>query len=154
MKKLDVIGIKFGRLTVLEEAGKDRYGNRLVRCVCDCGNDIICRPSNLNSERTKSCGCARRKPKDKNQRLYRIWIGMRQRCYNQVSSAYKHYGARGICVCDEWKNSFEMFENWAVNNGYKETLSIDRIDVNGNYEPHNCRWVTMKVQNNNKRVFA
>ena len=84
-------------------------------------------------------------------RLYRIWSHMIRRCYKQKSNDYKNYGARGIIICDDWKNSFLNFYDWSMCNGYNDTLSIDRIDVNGNYEPDNCRWVTSKIQGNNKR---
>lgn len=85
-------------------------------------------------------------------RLYRIWSHMIRRCYKQKSNDYKNYGARGIIICDDWKNSFLNFYDWSMCNGYNDTLSIDRIDVNGNYEPDNCRWVDLTVQNNNKRT--
>ena len=84
-------------------------------------------------------------------RLYRLWLGIKYRCYHKKFEKYKYYGGRGIKVCDEWLNSFESFENWAQQNGYNDNLTIDRIDVNGNYEPSNCRWTTQEVQQNNKR---
>lgn len=84
-------------------------------------------------------------------RLYSIYTSMKSRCYYKRNKEYKNYGARGIVICEEWLNSFEAFYSWAMNNGYKDNLTIDRINVNGNYEPNNCRWVTMKIQNNNRR---
>ncbi len=86
------------------------------------------------------------------KRLYQIWADMKRRCYTKYRENYKYYGARGIEVCDEWKNNFESFKEWALANGYKEHLTIDRIDVNGNYEAQNCRWCTVAEQNNNKRT--
>lgn len=165
----DIIGLRFGRLTAMEYIGKDKYGNRKVRCVCDCGNEITCRAASLTAGASQSCGCARlcignrkkqgtekleKSPKRKNakkpDRLYRIWVAMKQRCYNPNHRAYKYYGARGITVCDKWKNGSKVFKEWALANGYKENLTIDRIDIDGNYEPSNCRWITQAEQNNNR----
>lgn len=84
-------------------------------------------------------------------RLYRAWDSMKARCYRKTTAPYKNYGDRGIIVCEEWRESFIAFRDWALANGYVEGLSLDRIDPNGNYEPKNCRWVTMKVQENNRR---
>lgn len=84
-------------------------------------------------------------------KFYQVWNGIKQRCYNQNNKQYKNYGGRGIKVCDEWVNNFELFYDWALNNGYEDGLQIDRIDVNGNYEPSNCRWVDRYVNNNNRR---
>lgn len=154
MKRLELCGMRFGHLVVIEDAGQDSYGNRLVRCTCDCGNEVICRPATLKTGHQKSCGCSRKRLPEDNRRgtrIYRIWVAMRQRCYNQVSSSYKWYGALGVRVCEEWKEDFDAFKKWALENGYQEDLSIDRINVNGDYEPRNCRWVNMTIQNNNKR---
>ena len=84
-------------------------------------------------------------------RLYKIWIGMKKRCYNPRSNAYERYGGRGIGIYQEWLNDFMSFYNWSMENGYNDNLSIDRIDVNGNYEPSNCRWATIDEQSSNKR---
>ena len=96
----------------------------------------------LGNNNHKKHGCA-------NTRLYNIWKTMRQRCFNKNNVKYQNYGGRGISICEEW-NDFLSFKEWAINNGYSEVLTIDRIDVNGNYEPSNCRWVTLEMQANNK----
>ena len=85
-----------------------------------------------------------------NSRLYNIWLHMKGRCYRKTDDHYEHYGEKGITMCDEWKNDFKAFYDWAMSNGYADNLTIDRINVNGNYEPSNCRWVTMKEQCNNR----
>lgn len=107
---------------------------------------------------TKSCGCIKSEMDltrnkthgESNTRLYRIWKRMRQRCNDVNSSDYSHYGGRGICVCDEWQNDYHAFRNWAMANGYNDQLTLDRIDVDGSYNPDNCRFVTMKTQSNNR----
>lgn len=113
--------------------------------------------NNLRRGYSKSCGCyIRDYPPNKTHgmsytRLFKIWAGMIKRCTNKNSYAYKYYGARGICVCEGWVNSFESFRDWSMANGYSDSLSIDRIDVNGNYEPDNCRWTDAITQMNNTR---
>ena len=86
-----------------------------------------------------------------NNRLYKIYQMMKDRCYNKNSTSYKYYGARSITICDEWLNGFDVFYNWAMNNGYRDDLTLDRVDLNGNYEPDNCQWATPKQQANNRR---
>ena len=142
---------KYGRLIIVEERK-----NKLL-CLCDCGNTKEIYKYDVLSGRTKSCGCLQRERTSKantkhgkhNNRLYNIWCGMKQRCYYKNHVRYSRYGGRGITVCDEWVNSFKAFYNWAIENGYKEGLSIDRIDNDGNYEPCNCRWVDYKTQYEN-----
>ena len=151
--KKDLTGQRFGRLTVLEFVStEDRHTYWL--CKCDCGKFVTVQGSHLNTSRAKSCGCFRSDFRlihgNSNIRLYRIWRSMKNRCNNPKNYAYKNYGGRGITVCDEWENDFTKFRDWAMSHGYADNLSIDRIDVNGNYEPENCRWTEMKTQQRNK----
>lgn len=149
--KIDISGERYGKLAVIKML-PNTIGDAKFECKCDCGNKIIVRAPELKNNKTKSCGCLLRKSSGlSGDRIYREWINIRQRCKNKKHTSYKDYGGRGIEVCDEWDDSFINFYEWAINNGYTDDLSIDRIDVNGNYEPSNCRWVTIKQQNNNKR---
>ena len=154
-KRLDLTGQRFGRLIVIEIYKKDKQHHYYYKCKCDCGNYKVVADYNLRNNSTKSCGCLSRENKIKhnksNTKLYRKYYAMKQRCYNSKYSRYFDYGGRGIKICDEWKNNFMSFYNWAINNGYQENLSIDRIDVNGNYCPENCRWITMEEQQSNTR---
>ena len=159
-KIVDLTGQRFGRLIVLEFA-EIRKNKSYWKCQCDCGNIKIISATSLKSEKTKSCGCLRKevtkirgekniKHNKTNTRLFRIFLGMKSRCYYTKNIGYKNYGGKGIKVCDEWLNDFMNFYNWAMSNGYSQGLTIDRINNDGNYEPNNCRWITMKEQENNR----
>lgn len=155
----DIVGQTFGYLTVLKFVPQPDKKESYWFCVCECGNSVMVRKSNLISGSTISCGCYGRENLKKvrvkhggsETRLYSIWEKMKERCYGKRSKNYYNYGGRGINVCEEWKNNFDEFRKWATINGYKDDLTLDRIDVNGNYEPSNCRWATIKEQNRNKR---
>jgi len=147
----DLIGEKYGKLTVVERVS-NKNGHTRLRCVCECGNEIIVFTSNLKKHKYPSCNeCrepARKKHGMSGTRLFNIWVNMRQRCMNPKSSSHKSYYDKGITICDEWMN-FDNFKNWSFANGYREDLSIDRIDSNKCYCPENCRWADIVTQNNN-----
>jgi hypothetical protein len=154
-KFIDVTGQRFGRLVVTSIYCKGKTSKWV--CQCDCGKTTIVSSQNLRNGHTKSCGCynsnmttlRNTRHGQSNTRLYKIWKGIKKRCYNQNSEKYPDYGGRGITVCPEWRD-FITFRDWALSNGYGDNLSIDRINVNMNYEPSNCRWATSKEQANNK----
>lgn len=159
-KLKDLTGQRFGNLVVVELVSKPPMKNAMWKCKCDCGNNnVVVYGQSLTRGKTKSCGCMKGEYVSKNKtkhgkrytRIYSIWSGMKSRCFLETDLDFLNYGGRGITVCDEWKDNFELFYNWAINNGYEENLTIDRINVNSNYEPNNCRWITSAEQNRNRR---
>ena len=156
----DITGNVYGRLTVvsLEEL---RRGKAFWRCQCECGNTSVVAGDKLRRGITKSCGCLQNELRHEGSnhrthgmtktKLYVMWCNMKARCHSVNSSMYYCYGERGISVCEEWRNSFDEFRRWAFSTGYSEGLSIERIDVDGNYEPKNCKWVPLKDQSLNQR---
>jgi hypothetical protein len=156
--RIDLKGQRFGRLVVISFEGTDKYKNALWLCKCDCGNEKIIGSPQLRKGITHSCGCLHKEQMTQRlvkhngcgTRLYRIWALMLSRTTKPSNPAWKDYGGRGITVCEEWKD-FTAFFKWANDNGYKENLTIDRRDNDKGYSPDNCRWVTMSVQNNNRR---
>ena len=161
----DLTGQVFWRLTVILDVGRTKDGNVKWLCSCSCGNTIAVSSASLVSGNTKSCGCIAREYQlnrvnsyhYSKERLYRVWNGMKNRCTNPNIVGYHNYGGRGISVCQEWMDNYMAFREWAYNNGYDENASkgectLDRIDVNGDYCPENCRWVGYDIQFNNKRT--
>lgn len=167
MNSRNIVNMKdmiFGRLTVIERSENDKHGNTKWLCKCECGNEVVVLGHSLRQGRTRSCGCLLSES-SKNRmtklltkhgmastKIYKVYVSMRERCEKPSSSEYHRYGGRGIRVCDEWKDDRTSFFEWALTNGYKEGLEIDRINNDGNYEPSNCRWVTsLKNSNNTSR---
>lgn len=152
MKALDLTDQRFGKLVAIKRHDANtKHGSYKWICSCDCGQEIIVTSGNLRSGHTKSCGCRRRPHGYFGTRIYNIWSKMKARCSNPNVDSYKNYGGMGISVCEEWQD-FVCFKDWALLNGYKDNLQIDRIENDKDYEPGNCRFVTGTMNNQNKRT--
>lgn len=159
MRVNDLTGQIFGKLKVLERAGSKHGGRAAWKCICECGTECIKIGRDMQVGHTKSCGCLLVEFNHKThykhgmwgKRLGVIYHNMKSRCYNPNDTGYANYGGRGIEMCKDWKDNPASFAEWASMSGYTDSLSIDRIDYNGNYTPENCRWVSNKTQQNNKR---
>ena len=167
-------GEKYGRLTIIERVENDKRRRAMWKCKCDCGKEVVVMGIYLKNGKTKSCGCYQKDVAKKHileynaspeyhqpshtihgkhdSRMYTIWCNMKQRCSNPNHEKYGYYGARGISVCEEWKNDFQSFYDWSIANGYTDELTIDRIDSAKGYSPDNCRWVTQKEQTRNRSI--
>lgn len=149
---------KFGRLTVIKEVGRTKSGSTTWLCKCECGCDKVVSSSSLLHGKTQSCGCIKREQNiemffthgETHSPLHKLWAGLKNRCYNKNARKYANYGGRGIKVCAEWKTNYLAFKNWCLANGYEPGLTLERLDVNGDYSPSNCIFATQKVQQNNR----
>ena len=154
---IDITGNKYGMLTVVRRAESAPKGITRWECRCDCGNTVVVRGGNLKNGAVKSCGCLinianknRSTHGMSGSRLYQEWVNIKARCYNKNSKAYKRYGARGIGMCQDWFDSFDVFAEWALSNGYSDNLTIERIDNDKGYMPDNCKWISKGDQANNR----
>lgn len=164
--KKDLSGKKFGRLLVLCLAERQKHGHSYWKCKCDCGRIVIVNGDCLRRGYTKSCGCLSLEKfgtglgtlkhgdakKGRRTKLYDVWVLIKQRCFNPSCPSFKHYGERGIDMYDQWRSSFEAFKTWALNNGYRQGLTIDRVNNNLGYRPDNCQWISRSE--NAKKAWA
>ena len=152
MKRLNIEnGTRFGKYVILSESEK-KGKNRMFVVRCDCGNERIVVLDSLIRGISKGCGCNPGKHKLSYHKLYRIWAGIKGRCFNKNRYNYNNYGGRGISICYEWVSNPEIFIKWALENGYKPGLTIDRKNNNESYSPNNCRFISRKDQQNNRRI--
>lgn len=152
MKDEEIIGKKWGKLTA-ESFECRKHGKRYFRFICECGNEIISPISDVKNGHTKTCGKCRGTHKMSYTKIYKIWGGIKSRCCRPSCNIYYKYGGRGITMCEEWRNSPENFFKWAFENGYKEGLTIDRINSDKGYSPNNCRWATYQEQNSHLKML-
>ena len=154
---IDLTGKKYGRLSIINRA-PNKNGRVYWNCICDCGAKTVTSRNELRSGDSQSCGCYHKEQAriaklthgDTGTRLHSIWTGIKDRCTNPNNKDYEHYMGKGVSMCPEWFNSYETFKKWALTNGYKDTLSIDRIGGNTVYSPNSCRWATGITQNRNR----
>lgn len=150
-KVRDISGQRFGSLVAVRRVGSDSNGHSQWECICDCGKTVVNLSNRLLTGNTSTCGC-RNGHGMRNSRLYRTWVNMKARCYDPRQSNYRFYGAKGIRVCDEWKNDFRSFQRWAEASGYSNELTIDRIDSKKDYYPKNCQWLTVSENSRKARL--
>ena len=160
MRPVDITGQRFGRLIALRPTSRRELGKVVWLCQCDCGNTTFKTSNALKTGNVRSCGCLYKETRMgklkhgmTGSRIYRIWKGMHNRCNNENGADFANYGGRGIRVCNEWsgEDGFKNFHDWSMKHGYVDYLTIDRIDVDGDYTPNNCRWTTQHEQTRNKR---
>ena len=155
---IDLSNKRFGLWRVLRKSGNTPGGAALWLCRCDCGVERQVIGADLRKGKSTGCGCTsinrlgdlRRTHGGSGTRLYETWKNMHARCYSPSSDGFEHYGARGITICDEWRTDFAAFRSWALGSGYRDDLTIERVDVNGNYEPSNCTWIPHGQQSFNR----
>lgn len=148
-KRIDLTGQRFGKLVVVQRIEKPESRRTMWKCICDCGKEHSVTQEHLSSGHTKSCGCLKKKYNISDKRIFSIWMNMKARCDKPNRKDRKYYYEKGITYCVDWKD-YSLFEKWALENGYEDNLTLDRIDDTGNYEPSNCQWITFAEQQKRK----